>query len=256
MNKIILKDNNYDILKQDGKIVFEISIGFISKIKVKIIKNTKLEIVFDNDKEAKYDILYDINSNIKFDIIEIKKNNKVKVLSKYNISSNSSLDIKKINDLKEVNERNIINLNGISSKFNCVLKTVSKNIEKYDFTINHNSEKSISDITTHGINISGNLYFNVTTFIPKGNILCIANQNNRIINLTNNECIIRPNLLINEYDVVANHSALIGNFKDEEIFYMQRLGIDKDTVNKLLIEGFLKSKLNPSLYNNFKKYWR
>ena len=118
------------------------------------------------------------------------------------------------------------------------------------------NSKTISDITTHGVNISGNLYFNVTTYIPKGMVSSVTNQNNRIINLTNNECTIRPNLLIDEYDVIANHSALIGSFKDEEIFYMQRLGIDKNTANKLLIEGFLKSKLNNTLSNNFKKYWR
>lgn len=255
MNKIIINENNVDIVKQDDKIKFEISQDFINKIKIKVNKNSKLEIVFNNNEEIKYDITYEIESNTKLELIEIKKGNKLKLLSKYNVSSNGNLDIKKIHDISSINERNIINLNGTSSLVNCILKTVSKNTEKYDFVVNHNDSKTISDITTHGVNISGNLYFNVTTYIPKGMVSSVANQNNRIINLTNNECTIRPNLLIDEYDVIANHSALIGSFKDEEIFYMQRLGIDKNTANKLLIEGFLKSKLSNTLANNFKKYW-
>lgn len=256
MNKIILKDNSYDILKQDGKIDFEISQDFINKIKIKINKNTKLEIIFNNIEETKYDFSFELEENVKTEIIEIKKGNKIKILSKYNVSKNSILDIKKINDISSINERNIINLNGVSSKLNCILKTVSKSVEKYDFVINHNNCKTNSEITTHGVNITGNLYFNITTYIPKGNSESVANQNNRIINLTNNECTIRPNLLIDEYDVIANHSALIGSFKDDEIFYMQRLGIDREIANKLLIQGFLKSKLNNTLSNNFKKYWR
>ena len=256
MNKIVLKDNNYNILKQDNKIQFDISLDFINKIKIKVNKNTKQELIFDNIEETKYDITFEIDKNVKFEVIEIKKGNKVKILSKYNISNNGELNIKKITDISSINERNIINLNGNSSKVNCILKTVSKETEKYDFVINHNDSKTLSNIITHGVNISGNLYFNVTTYIPKGNVGCIAEQNNRIINLTNNECTIRPNLLIDEYDVIANHSALIGAFKDDEIFYMQRLGIDKNTANKLLIEGFLKSKVSNTLANNFKKYWR
>jgi Fe-S cluster assembly scaffold protein SufB len=256
MNKIILKDNSFDILNTDNKIDFEISTDYIKKIKIKVNKNTKLEIVFDNNEELKYEIEFNIKENVKCELIEIKKKNKIKILSKYNVEENSILNIKKINDITSINERNIINLNGVSSKVNCILKTVSKDNEKYDFVINHYNKETVSDITTHGVNINGNLYFNVTTYIPKGNIKSVANQNNRIINLTNNECVIRPNLLIDEYDITANHSALIGSFKDDEIFYMQRLGLDRKTANKLLIEGFLKSKLNTTLANNFKKYWR
>jgi len=234
----------------------EITEDFINKINIKINKNTKLEIVFDNIEEIRYDITFDINKKVKAEIIEVKKGNKIKMLSKYNISELGCLNIKKINDITSINERNIINLNGISSELSCILKTVSKNSEKYDFVINHNESNTVSDIVTHGVNISGNLYFNVTSYVPKGNSGCVVDQNNRIINLSCNDCVIRPNLLIDEYDVVANHSALIGTFKDDEIFYMQRLGIDRETANKLLIEGFLKSKINNTLSNNFKKYWR
>ena len=62
-------------------------------------------------------------------------------------------------------------------------------------------------------------------------------------------------MLIDEVDVSANHSALIGSFKDDELFYMQRLGIDKVEANKLLIKGFINNKISLKLANHFKKYW-
>ena len=70
-----------------------------------------------------------------------------------------------------------------------------------------------------------------------------------------------PNLYIDASDVSASHSALIGKFSDEEMFYMQSRGIDKDTATKLLISGFLTSditdkKLLKEINKNIDKYWR
>ena len=256
MNKILLKDNGYEVIKSDNKIEAEVTLDYINKIKINVLANTKVYLIFDSSSETKYDITFNLMKNVSLNLIEVKKNNKIKILSKYNLLDKSYLNIIEVSDISSINERNIINLNGINSKVDVLLKTVSKNLEKYDYTINHNNKSTYSNITTQGVNVSGNLHFNVTTIIPNGNSKCEANQNNRIINLSNNECIIRPNLLIDEYDVVANHSALLGGFKPEEIFYINRLGISKDMASKLLIEGFLKSKLPISLSNNFKKYWR
>lgn len=254
MNKIILSDSiKYSL---DENIKYEYSDCIIKKIKLIILNDTKLEINIKTNKEIKLDIEINLEENVKLELIEIKKNVKCKIQYKYNLSTNSDLNLIKINDVESINEKDIINLNGNDANVNLILKTVSKNIEKYDFLINHNAFKTNSDIITNGLNLSGKLYITVSTYIPCGNKECIANQNNRIINLIDNECIIKPNLLIEEVDVTANHSALIGSFKDDEIFYIQRLGIDKDKATKLLIEGFLKNKLTDKLADNFKKYWR
>lgn len=255
MNKILLTNSYIDKILDD-KIECEYINDSINKLKLKIIKNTKLEINIKNDIDTKLDIQIELLDNVKLDLIEIKKGCKTKILAKYNLKNNSNLNIIKVNDLDSINERNIVNLNGKCAVLNCLLKTVSKNNEKYDIVVNHNCENTTSDVTTNGINISGNMYINVTTYVMKGKKKCVANQNNRIINLVDKECIIRPNLLIDEVDVIANHSALIGSFSDEELFYMQRLGIDKNKATKLLMEGFIKKGLNKKLANNFKKYWR
>lgn len=249
MNRIIISNNQFDL----NNIEYNYKEDLISKLNLKVIKNTKLELIID--KEIKLDINIELLDDVKLDFVIIKKA-KTKILTKYKLNENSILNITEISDSDIINERNIINLNGKNSKINFILKTVCKNNEKYDIVINHNNIKTESNIVTNGVNISGNLYFTVTSYVPKGIKKCIVNQQNRIINLTDNECLIRPNLLIDEVDVIANHSALIGSFKDEELFYMQRLGIDIATANKLLIEGFIKSKINKNLANHFKKYWR
>ena len=249
MNRIIISNNQFDL----NNIEYNYKEDLISKLNLKVIKNTKLELIID--KEIKLDINIELLDDVKLDFVIIKKT-KTKILTKYKLNENSILNITEISDSDIINERNIINLNGKNSKINFILKTVCKNNEKYDIVINHNNIKTESNVVTNGVNISGNLYFTVTSYVPKGIKKCIVNQQNRIINLTDNECLIRPNLLIDEVDVIANHSALIGSFKDEELFYMQRLGIDIATANKLLIEGFIKSKINKNLANHFKKYWR
>lgn len=249
MNRIIISNNQFDL----NNIEYNYKEDLISKLNLKVIKNTKLELIID--KEIKLDINIELLDDVKLDFVIIKKT-KTKILTKYKLNENSILNITEISDSDIINERNIINLNGKNSKINFILKTVCKNNEKYDIVINHNNIKTESNVVTNGVNINGNLYFTVTSYVPKGIKKCIVNQQNRIINLTDNECLIRPNLLIDEVDVIANHSALIGSFKDEELFYMQRLGIDIATANKLLIEGFIKSKINKNLANHFKKYWR
>lgn len=249
MNRIIMSNNQFNL----NNIEYNYKEDLINKLKLKIIKNTKLELIID--KEIKLDVSIELLDNVKLDLVVIKKE-KIKILTKYKLNENSILNITEISDSDIINERNIIDLNGKNSKINFILKTVCKNNEKYDIVVNHNNKNTTSDIITNGVNISGNLYFTVTAYVSNGNKNCVVNQQNRIINLTDNECLIRPNLLIDEVDVIANHSALIGSFKDEELFYMQRLGIDKTMANKLLIEGFIKNKINKTLANHFKKYWR
>ena len=90
---------------------------------------------------------------------------------------------------------------------------------------------------------------------------CIANQNNRIINLSDKKSEIRPNLYIEEYDVSASHSAFIGRFKEEELFYLMSRGIPELEASRLLLKGFLLSdisdkKMRKKIEQSTKNEWR
>ena len=67
-------------------------------------------------------------------------------------------------------------------------------------------------------------------------------------------------MYIDCFDVIANHSAFIGTFKDEELFYLQSRGIPVDEASKLLIKGFLISELEKEQKEKYEKiinqYWR
>ena len=124
----------------------------------------------------------------------------------------------------------------------------------------HNSSNTESNVINNGVNVlDGNLSFIVSGFVPNGNVNCIVDQKNRIINLTSNLCMIKPNLFIDENDVIANHSAHIGKCNDEEMFYLMSRGISFKDAENLIIKGFLLNGLTndkQQMEKIINKYWR
>lgn len=234
----------------------------INNLKIKILKSTELEIIYNNDNSTKLNIFIYVNSDVEFNLYERRYGNGTKIQYKYYIDSNSRVNVYKFNYSKFLKEHDIINLNGKGSSINYINKTISTSCEKYDLVINHNSSNTNSNIINQGVNIeNGELQFNVSSFVLNNKKNCVVNQVNRIINLTNNKCGINPNLFIDEEDVIANHAALIGRFSDEEMFYLMSRGLKYDSAINLLIKGFLLSNVNDenfklNITNVVDKYWR
>ena len=230
----------------------------VDSLKVKIKKDTELSLeVEQNDK---IDIFINVLEGVKVKICEYLEAPNLKIQYKYYLEKDSLVEVKKVDNVCSLKEHDIINLNGENAAFRRVLKTVSDGNEKYDMLVYHNSKNTRSDLVNHGVNVSeGTLVFDVSTFVPEEIAGCFANQSNRIINLTNNKCQICPNMYIDCFDVVANHSAFIGTFKEEEIFYLQSRGITVQEATKLLIKGFLTSELEEEqkekYMNIINEYW-
>ena len=51
--------------------------------------------------------------------------------------------------------------------------------------------------------------------------------------------VIKPNLLIRNFDTFSNHAAYIGEFSKDKMFYLESRGISKKNAIKLLMEGLL-----------------
>lgn len=244
MNKIKIKNNNISLIETDNNIEVTLSdkleIFDVQKMFINILESTELEIIYENKEESKLDIEYNICSNVDAKITEIRKENKSKIQYKYNILENSNVDIIKFYDLNCIKELDIINLNGINSKINYLFKTISKDDQNYTMVVYHNNKNTESNIINNSVNINeGTTNFNVTSVVYNGITNCVLNQTNKIINLNDKECKINPNLLIEENDIVANHSAIIGKFSEEEIFYLMSRGISRKEATNLLIKGFL-----------------
>jgi len=260
MNKIIL-ENNEEVLYIDGKIKFEKNhLNDLTTYKISILKNTKLLIQYKNFNN-KINITFEILDNVKFKLYEIKTGDFTKIQEKYILNDNSEIKVEKFNDVESIKENIIIDLSGINSKIDYYFKTISKYKETYDLIVNHNNINTKSNINNNGINIkNGLLTFNISGIVKKGMKNSVCEQYNRIINETNNKCIIYPNLFIDENNVIANHSAHIGTFDENIIFYLQTRGINIKDAKKLLIKGFLLDNIETCLKKQINKiiknYWR
>lgn len=260
MNKIIVVDNKINLEIDDSIEVVSLDrfeLFDVKKIIIKIIKDTNLEIEY-HSKESKIDIEFVVSDFVTCHVFELRYDEKLKAQYRYIVGKNSNFNIVKFYDCKEVKELGVVELNGEYAHIDYQLKTIATKEQKYDLVIYHNLKNTISNITNHGVNLEdGSITFNVTGLVYNDMTDCELNQNNKIVTFNDNKCVITPKLLVDENDVVANHSALIGKFDDEEIFYLQSRGIDKNSAITLLTKGFLLEGLEDErLEKIIEKYWR
>ena len=265
MNKLKVNDDILDIISLDGKLAITTcpknEIFDVNSTLITVNEDTSLEINYATRKATKLDVKIRVMPNVNFELKEYRLGKNFKIRYQYSLMENSTTTIYKFYDVAGIKEMNIINLMGENAKIDYNFKTISKGFEKYNMTIYHNAPGTISDIKNNGVNINkGSLQFNVSSFVGQNHKACNVNQASRIINLTDSKCGINPNLFIDEYDVIANHSALIGRFSDDEMFYLNSRGLnDKEAIN-LLINGFLISNMPEDMakkiIKNTDKYWR
>lgn len=207
-SKITLKDNNPVFLEIDSLVKLEIEVNENIISKLVILGN-------DN---------YEIN------II---------------LNNNSSLIVNSLNNDNET----MVNINLCeNSNITYNHSVLSKENSLSTFNINHMKNNSISNINNNGINMNnGKLFFTINGIIPKklSNIIC--NQSSKIINFKKGNSKIIPNLIIDSNDIIANHSAYIGEIGEEELFYLESRGIKKESIKKLIYKATLLGKMDLSL---------
>ena len=141
-----------------------------------------------------------------------------------------------------INSSSTVNINlkvdEISLKYNYL--NINRDDNNYNVKIIHSANNTKSEIVNHGVNLfNSKLNYYVTGIVPCEYSECICNQENQIINMSDGKSTICPNLLIDNYDVLSSHSAYIGKFNEDVIFYLMSRGISRSDSNKLLLKGFL-----------------
>lgn len=213
--------------------------------KYNIDKNQDMSIIYD-----KKDIEINIKDNVSLKLFElINSNNTSKTI--INLGKESKLILNRFCNKYMLDNNIEINLNGEKAKAEIVISAISDENQKIKVNINHNNKYTVSNIINNGITIkNGKLEFDIETKIEKGNINSNANQDSKIITMSDiSSGVINPKLIINEYDTNAKHSAYIGEFKKEDIFYLESRGIPKEESYKLMIKGFLISNFNIDIEN-------
>lgn len=133
-----------------------------------------------------------------------------------------------------------INLNFSGAVIDYYCNVINYSTNNVVINVYHNESNTVSKIYNHGVNVLDNkLDFLINGIVPKGMVQCICNQENQIINIRNGKSTICPNLLIECFDVNSSHSAYIGRFNLEKIFYLESRGINRKVGYQLLLKGFL-----------------
>lgn len=259
MNKIKVIQDKIDV-NLDSSIVLNIidSEEFldVKKIEIEVKKDSLLQIEYAQEN-LKMNFEIKIDPDVTLNVSELGTCKNYKMQQNYYLDYNSKLNIEKFYDINSLKEFDNIYLNGENAEANFDLKTIATDSQKFNIFVYHNSKNTISNLNNRGVNIEGDIAFNVTGVISKGNSNSQTNQNNRIITFNNKKCTINPKLCIDENDVEANHSALIGKFDEDELFYLNSRGIDYNSAITLLVKGFLlDGKEDDRLNHIFEKYWR
>ena len=175
----------------------------------------------------------------------------------YNLKENEFLEVYHFVIDKSVDVK--INLNGEYAKVIYHLNIISSSDNNCKIDVRHLANNTQSTIICHGINLQdNNLDFDITTLVPQDIFKCVCNEENIIINLSNGKSTIKPNLLIRNFDAIANHSAYIGKFDDNKRFYLESRGISKNKATIMLVESLLIDGCNKDekIVKQFLKYLR
>lgn len=171
------------------------------------------------------------------------------------ININSSCNVEIYHYLIDKDVKINVFLNAENSSVTYYFNNINYNDHKIEINIKHNNKNTSSNIYNHGVNVLNNkLKYIVNGIIPKESNLSVCNQENQIINIKNGKSIICPNLLIDCFDTISNHSAYIGKFSQDKIFYLESRGLSKKDAYHLLILGFLKIKKQENIKKDAKNF--
>ncbi len=208
------------------------------------------DIVIDTDTDMLVN-LFDTEKNITIHVEDgvcVKsfinnRNTKNKV--RYLLGENSSVVINKLSfDCSDDIE---LLLNGCNSeiKYNTSVINYGDNIFK--LVVKHSTNNIKSKITNHAINVDNNEFkFIVDGIIEKNALKAEFKQDNKITNLKDGKSNILPNLIVDNDDVLASHSAYIGTFDSDTKFYMMSRGLTEEECDDLLIKAFLLNDMDLS----------
>lgn len=212
MNKIIVDTKEFDIKLQEDSYI---EINHDSKVNL-IVERKKIKVLLNVKNHV-----VDIN-------LEILDDGNLEV---NNLGINSSINY----NIRLHNNTNLLVVDSILTRIDSI-----NNINIEDIG---NNNKIL--FYSNGINLENNkLYFNLNGIIRKNSNNSYLEENSKIFNIMDGDSKIIPNLIVDTKEVVANHSAFIGTFKNEDLYYLMSRGITKNNSKKLLIKSILLSNMN------------
>ncbi|MBN2504912.1 MAG: SufD family Fe-S cluster assembly protein [Bacilli bacterium] len=219
------------------------------KIKVETAQSTELALFIYGFGRIELDIEVELemNANAKLIITSLTgKDAKLKILKTQKLSLGANLDVhlglffaKKLELLDRVSlERD--NASFIQNLLNITAHKDSSFVRQ---SVEHFGVNTISNLDNNLIALgASSIAFDVSGHIAKGKHGSECVQKNRGLLLGEMSMIkVDPKLLIDEYDVVAEHGAAIGQINDDELFYLLSRGLSLAQARRLIVSGYLSS---------------
>ena len=235
---LIINENKEYIIPSDIDVNILVKENITATLIENNNKNRNIKIDFENNSSINY-LSIDLSTNSNKDIRLNKNNNLEMVLSNFNGGN------------KEIN----VNLDDEGS--NLLIKSIimMKDAKEYEkISVYHNAKNTTSNIENYITSNKANINVDVVGKIKKGMSNSNCAQKSRGIILSDDSNIkVMPVLLIDEFDVSANHGCAIGKIDDEGMYYLMSRGISKKDAEMLIIKGFLAPILKNLNNENMKE---
>lgn len=208
MNKLIVEQNIIHL--QDEEVVLE-------------IKEKELEINVSGSVYCSMDKFN--NQNL---VIKLKENSHL-MIEFFGTIENTK------NKITIYNEEN----SKLNLHYACIYK------ENNELIIENNIRSSYinNEILVRAVEENGNLIIKAVGCIEENTKDNVYLEDIKAIVKENNSIKIMPDLLVRSHSVIANHNATISPVSEEQLFYLEKKGMDRKKAGTLIKEGFLKGIL-------------
>lgn len=211
----ILVENDEILIKKDVDIEFELE-DYHKDINIHILENVTAHIkFFGNNLQSNVKILLEKDSYLHIDSLLVDSDGELSIF-----------------------------LLGQNAEIKCINSVIANRDSKLKFIVSHDYESTKSLFVNNGLSLHNNkLIFDVNGIVQKNSKCSTCIQDSKIITRYSQLASILPNLYIDNYDIEAEHSAYIGMFKKEDMFYLMSRGISRNDAYLLLVKSFLLGRM-------------
>lgn len=241
MNKILVNNEEQEHILNDGKYEFR--------------KNANITLEINNLEKI---ICLTVLDNIQVVLNVLGKHASAHFHIK--VGKNASFTLNYL--LLEGNTNISVDLEKEYASFQLNYSILGSQHSKNQILVRHNAPQTKAFLKNHGFSRrNANLILDVSAYIPSASNKCVSKQDNQIIEEENSISQINPNLYIDNYDVEASHSAYVGEFKENELFYLMSRGLTEEASKFLLLKSFLigsfsiDEKIKEKYYDEIIKYF-
>ncbi|MPM53361.1 hypothetical protein SDC9_100128 [bioreactor metagenome] len=247
-----MKRNSVQNLIKNNDLIFTNQEHFSYIIKGNDIANIK-NIILNENLEANLLFVDCVNFGVKV----IQKTGSVlnaKVLNKNEIGNSElsfdlmenatlSLSYADFSNGKGINKVDV-NLIGDNSRCDWILSSISRNDDNKEFKvlIDHIGLSTRATANNYGVaKDHSRLVFSGASHIEKGSKKSKTKQDARIMVFSKEaDAVAKPILKIDENDIEAGHSAVLGQVNEEHLFYLKSRGISEKEAKTLIVMGYIK----------------